>query len=256
MDDFDFPESVFRYTNRHAVMGMMSSRDIPFEGWDGFYKNKDRTRATAFCADFDEGLKETGYSYMPRKGGKGTASGYALTMVVSRISSDFIVLSGKQYREIRETRNKWNRRIEIRSRPDSVDEVMDLIARWDKVSGTKYGWQLRSGHDRNFFSRYWEAEQGGLQSHFLYLEGALVGYSIISKDQDDNCFRYIIRKCDASVGRNIGLYADYRAFETIFANHGREFLVNWGASSGKLLAYKRKFPVFAERKVYFYKVKR
>lgn len=228
-------------------MGMLSSRYIPFDNWNGFYKNKNKTKITVFSDIFGD-FEEINYSYM------NTRNGYNSTILVSNFSADFFSLSGGRYKEIRETKNKWDKLITIKTEPNSISEILDLIKKWDEFSGKKYRFTRHSGYDRNFFQKYWEQEKNDLYSLFFYYNDHLVGYSIVSKIQDDNCFRYVIRKMDISVGRNICLYIDYKTFENIYKEH-EEFFINWGASSGKVLKYKKKFPIFKTEKVYFYKVK-
>lgn len=236
------------YINRHTIMGMLSKNYVPFEDWSGFYKNKDRTKVTVFnVGEYD--FEEVNHSYVDLK------NGYNSTVLVSEFCPEFFALSGGKYREIRETRNKWDREIVIKNCPNSVAEVVSLIDKWDEWSGEKYRFTRHSGYDRNFFRKYWEAEKDNLYSLFFYLDGVLVGYSIVSKIQDDGCFRYVIRKMDISVGRNICLYIDFKTFENIYKDR-KTFYINWGASSGKVLKYKMKFPVYMTKKVYFYKVRK
>jgi hypothetical protein len=240
------------YINRHTVMGMMSKNYEPFPDHSGFYRNRDRTKVTVFDAGFRGDFKEIRYCYLPER----TIGSASSTLLVSRLDPVFFAMRGRAMVEFRETRNKWDRLAQVREVPGSIQDVLSLIDAWDELSGRKYGFIRHSGYDRNFFRRYWEAERDNLYSLFFYCGDQLVGYSITSKLQDDNCFRYVIRKCDISAGRNIGLYVDIKTFETIFADAPGGFLVNWGASSGKVLEYKRKFPIFLDRKVYSHKVAR
>lgn len=234
-------------------MGMMSSNYIPFEDWTGFYKNKNKTKVTVFNKDYNSDISEINYYYLPEKI-EGLSS-YNSTLLVSEFTSDYFKLAGKENTETRESRNKWNKSIIIEENLRSIDEVITLIDKWDLLSGKKYRFNRHSGYDRSFFRKYYETEKDNLHSLFFYCEGVLVGYSIISKIRDDECFRYIIRKMDISVGRNICLYIDYKTFENLFNIYKKDFYVNWGASSNKVLKYKKKFPVFLEKKVWFCKRK-
>jgi len=237
------------YINKHTVMGMLSANYVPFGDWSGFYRNKTRTKVTVFDPGFDGDFKETAFHYVPDRMGKG----YSSTLLVSRFDSAFFALAGAEHKEIRETRNKWDRLVSVREEPSSVGEVVALVDKWDILSGSKYGFNRHSGYDRNFFRRYWETERSNLYSLFFYHGDALVGYSVVSKLQDDNCFRYVIRKMDIGAGRNICLYIDYKTFESIWRDRKGCFYVNWGASSGKVLKYKEKFPTFKECRVWFHK---
>jgi hypothetical protein len=239
----------FNYINKHTIMGMLSRNYIPFDNWKGFYKNKKRTKIVVFDK-INGDFEEINYSYMNNRE-KGS---YKSTMLISYFDDNFFNLEGKLFREIRETRNKWNKKIIVKKNPHSIEETIDLINRWDKSSGKKYRFNRHSGYDRNFFNKYWESEKENLFSLFFYFGNNLVGYSIVSKI-NNGCFCYIIRKVDITVGRNICLYVDYKTFENIHNFHSK-FYINWGASSGNVLKYKKKFPINKEINVYFFKRKK
>jgi len=237
------------YINKHTIMGMLSRNYTPFEDWRGFYKNKKQTKVVTFDEGFSGDFEEINYSYMDNK----IQGSYKSVMLISYFDDHFFNLTGRKYQEIRETKNKWNKRVVVKTSPDSITEVLDLIKKWDELSGAKYRFNRHSGYDRNFFNKYWEGEKDNLFSLFFYYNNTLVGYSIVSK-LNPNCFNYIIRKVDISVGRNICLYVDYKTFENIH-NFYDKFYINWGASSGNVLKYKRKFSVIQENSVYFLKRK-
>ena len=244
------------YINKHTVMGMMSKHYIPFEDFSGFYKSKKKDKVVVFNKDFPiSNYKEINYYYISNKPEVKIKNMYNSTLLISYFDSDFFKLSGKSNTEIRETRNKCNKIITIKNNIDSIDEVILLINKWDELSGKKYGWNRHSGYDRAFFVKYYDLEKDNLFSLFFYCNNVLIGYSIVSGVVNNNCFRYVIRKMDMSVCRNICLYIDFKTFENLYSIYGREFYVNWGASSGNVLKYKKKFPVFSEKKVWFYKVK-
>ncbi len=244
------------YINRHTVMGMMSKHYIPFEDYSGFYKSKKRDKVVVFNKDYPEGsYKEINYYYIPDKPEVKIKNMYNSTLLVSHFNSDFFKLIGKSNREIRETRNQYNKIITIKNDIDNIEEVILLINKWDMQSGKKYGWQKHSGYDKTFFLKYYEQEKDNLISLFFYFNDVLVGYSIVSNIVDNNCYKYVIRKMDIS-SRNLCLYIDFKMFENIYNNYGRDFYINWGASSGNVLKYKKKFPIFSEDKVYFYKIKK
>ena len=245
------------YINKHTVMGMMSKHHIPFSDFSGFYKSKKRDKVVVYNKDFLLGdYKEVNYYYILDKPVPKIKNMYSSTLLVSHFDNEFFRLVGKSKTEIRETRNKYNKVITIKDNIDDISEVISLIDKWDELSGGKYGWVRHSGYDRSFFRKYYEQEKDNLFSSFFYFNDILVGYSIVSKIVENNCFRYCIRKMDNSAGRNLCLYIDYKTFESIYKIHSKEFYINWGASSGNVLKYKKKFPVFSEDKVWFYKVKK
>jgi len=242
------------YINKHTIMGMMSKHYVPFENWRGFYKNKKRTKVVVFDDNYIDNIEEISYYYIKNKP-KNTKC-YNSILLVSYFNEEYFKLRGKENKEIRETRNKWNKEIIIKYDIEDISSIIELINKWDEQSGFKYRWNRHSGYDRSFFIKYYEQEKKELISLFFYLGEKLIGYSIISLNSEDKCYRYILRKSDISIGRNTCLYIDFKTFEHIFKNYKKEFYINWGASSGNVLKYKKKFPVYLEKKVYFYKRKK
>ena len=165
-------------------------------------------------------------------------------------------LVGKEYRELRETRNKFQNKIKagkivLYTNPfmeTYLAEIKPLIEPflkiWDENEGKKYGWQRHSGYDKSFFTetRY-ETSMSNLQSNFLVDRetSSLIGYSIISSHptNDQTCFPYVIRKCNTHYSRNITMFLDYLSAKAIHElNTGKPFSIHWGASSGGVLKYK------------------
>jgi len=244
------------YINKHTIMGMMSKHYIPFDDFKGFYKGKNKDKVVVFDKNFSvSNYKEVNYYYIFDKPEPKIKNMYHSNLLVSHFDSEYFKLEGKKNKEIREARNKYNKIITIKKDVENVDSVISLIDKWDEISGIKYGWNRHSGYDRSFFLKYYEKEKDNLYSLFFYFNDVLVGYSVVSNIVEDNCFKYVIRKLDISIGRNMGLYIDFKTFENLYNVYGGEFYVNWGASSGNVLKYKKKFPVFSEDKVWFYKIK-
>ena len=237
---------MFEYNSRYCVMGMMSKRYEVLGDWQGLRKN--RNAAISFHADFAPDYPKVFYSYIyDRPECKASKE----TQVISVLGGDFFGLSGGNYREIRETRNKFDKIVRVGEY--NKDDVMGLIDRWDIQSGGKYGWVRHSGFDRNFFERWYEEERGNLVSQFYYIDNKMIGYSVLHKAEDS--YEYLIRKVDNSI-RNSCMYVDFATFRHLYELEGGEFLINWGASGGGVLAYKKKFPVYDEIPAYFYSVKR
>jgi len=238
---------MFKYTSKYCMMGMMSKNGSPFNNWLGFKKNKNN--AVSFDMDFHPDFPKVNYSYIyERPKVKGVRKS---TQIVSKFDGQFFKLEGKGFKEIRETKNKFNK--VVRAGEYDKNKVLELIDKWDSISGAKYGWQRHSGYDRSFFNNWYALEQDNLISSFYYIGDKLVGYSVLHKN--DNCYDYIIRKTNNTI-RNTCLYVDYKTFESIYEKEKKPFLVNWGASGGGVLKYKKKFPVFQETRVYFYRIVR
>lgn len=252
------------YISRHSIMGMLSKSYIPLDDNVGYLKNK--KEVVLFSSDDTIIGRHLSYpkinlnyvdeiiNVKDKINGYLLSSKYHSTMLLSNFSKEFFELSGHRFREIRETRNKYRKIVGVKYDVDP-NEVISFIREWIVKRGDlKYGWQLHAGYDINFFTKYWYFEKESLWSNFFYIDGKLVGYSIVSKDGSDGNFKYMIRKNDTTY-RNLCLYIDYFSFERMYNEVG-DFIVNWGSNSGSLLKYKMKFPVLFTIKKWFYKFKR
>lgn len=181
------------------------------------------------------------------------------TLICSHLSSDFFGMRGKNNTEFRETLNKLNKQLTVKvNEPlqDILHPINTLLSLWDDTSGQKYGWQRHSGYDRTFFASLYQKEvllDNNLTCLTFYDKDVLIGYSVYS-NETTNCMSYIIRKfASPRKIRNLGLYIDTKTFihanETLNLNNN--FIVNWGASSGSVLDYKRKFPGNLEKTAWF-----
>lgn len=249
------------YTNKHAVMGMLSKRSIPFEDFKGYLKN--RNEVVVFNQTDLSGFKhpKINVHYSDSKDieapvGYSLGSQYKSTLVVSEFTPEYFQLSGKKYREVREARNKYNRELEVIDTLKNKADILTFIEEWKKVRGEKqYGWQLHIGYDINFFEKYYEAEAKNLICKFLYCGEKLLGYAVISNLPEDGVYTYMLRKTFPEP-RNICLYLDYKVFEEINKRTNSPFKVNWGCSSGSVLKYKEsKFPLRTKETKYFTKFK-
>ena len=245
---------VTNYTSIACIKGMLSKRYKPTEDWSGFWKNS--KHFVTFDSTFNSiNIKKISYSYILEKQIKNIEkykSCFRLTLLHSIFNDEFFELKNKKFREIRETKNKYNKICYISTKIPKLIEINNLLNYWDEVSGKKYGWTRHSGIDRNFFDKYYKEEEFiGL---FFYIDQKLVGYSIMSKKyknlNNNYFFDYIIRKNDIKY-RNLTLYIDYKIFEYIYNNYVNNFIVNFGGSSGNLLKYKMKFPIYNIQPIYF-----
>jgi hypothetical protein len=248
---------MFNYITKHGVQGMLSSRYKSLENWQGYIKNfKEVILFNSSLINNYKNFKKINLNYINSKEieieGYSKKSFYKSFQIVSFFNKEFFKLKGKDHKEIRECRNKYNKIVIIKSDLNDINEIKNFILEWNKKRGeARYGWHLHSGYDINFFERYWEEEKNNLWSNFFYIKNKLVGYSICSKDKENNCYNYIIRKGDTSY-RNLNLYIDYKTFEKINENN-ENFYINWGCSSGSLLKYKKKFPIYKLEDKWFLK---
>ena len=251
------------YITKHTIMGMLSKNYKPFDNWCGYVKNKNEV--VLFTDSNHIISKHISYpkinlNYVDKLEDKDKISGYkksssySLTNIKSIFDKSFFSLSGKRFRRMRAARNKYDKIVEVRN-DCNIDEIIEFIDEWTIERGKeKYGWQLHSGYDKTFFNKFYKKEKGRLWSNFFFIDGKLIGYSIISKNTNNNEYRYMIRKCNVKY-TDITLYIDLYSFERVFDKVG-EFVLIWGASSGGVLKYKKKFPIYSEDKKWFYKFKR
>lgn len=231
------------YINKHSIMGMLSKNYKVSPDFSFFIKNKQKK--VKFI--FNELEPNTSYYYLLNKPPVRSKSS---TLLISNFNKEFFLLQGDEFHEFRENNNKYNNIITIKKEPNSINEILELIKIWELERGEIYRRTMHSGYDKNFFNKFYFQEKNDLFSLFFYLSDKLVGYSITSKITNDDCYRYIIRKNDIKY-RNLCMYIDYKMFEEIWQETKKDFYINWGASSGGVLKYKRKFPNFLEKKVYF-----
>ena len=254
------PQEDLSYINRHTIQGMMSKRYTLIDG--GFRKNKNNVVLFYPYDYYSQFTPETkiNISYLlpdqyaefkniPHK------KSFNGTMVISDINQEFLQLGGKKWHEFREVRNKYDKIVEVKDSPNSLQDILDLIKVWDEIRGPIYGWQRHSGYDINFFTNYFDKEKDNLFSYFFYIDGKLVGYSVISKLGNGINFNYMIRKNNTSF-RNLCLYIDIKSFLLMNKKVNKNFTINWGSASGSILKYKRKFPIYKEIPVNFIKLVR
>lgn len=252
------------YITKHTIMGMLSKNYMPFNNWAGYVKNKNEvilfTNSDNIISKYLN-YPKINLNYVDKLDNsknkiKGyiNSSSYQLTNVKSKLDAGFFNLSGKKYRRMRAAQNKYNKIVEVRN-DCSVEEIIKFIDEWTIERGKeKYGWQLHSGYDKTFFNKFYHKEKKELWSNFFFIDGKLIGYSIISKNTNNNEYRYMIRKCNVKYA-DITLYIDLYSFKKVF-DDVNEFILIWGASSGGVLKYKKKFPIYSENKKWFYKFKR
>lgn len=255
-------DEITDYTNIHAIMGCMSSTHKLLDSKNGFIKNKDSIVIFKNVNDEDKKTIDTFNKVYLMYCNNRTIkidgfiknNSHKLKTIISHVNNDLIGLEGKSFREIRETRNHYDKKIIMKDTIDNIDDVINLINSWTKTRGEIYGRNCHSGHDKNFFLKFYDAEKNNLWSNFFYLDNTLVGYSIVSKINNKDCYSYIIRKNDTQL-RNLCLYIDFKTFQRIYKEIGEHY-INWGASSGGVLKYKEKFPIKIKDDSYFLSFKK
>ena len=244
-------------------MGMLSKTYKPFPDWSGYIKNKNEVVLfDSANIPLHTHYPKINLAYVDKLSNKDIIPGYENTssykgtLLYSKLDQDFLELRGKSHIEMRETRNHYRKGgIQVRNSAD-LEDIKKFIGEWNIQRGDqRYGWTLHSGYDMNFFTKYWESEKDKFQTLFFYDNDKMIGYSVLSLDNVDNVYYYLLRKNLTSY-RNLALYIDFTTFDTLYTNIGVEFLICWGANSGGLLKYKKKFPVYHEQEKWFYKFKK
>ena len=269
------------YIDKWTCIGMMNKNCslVQKDGLLSFNKTKNASKAVAFSLDykFDPLLhKQVSWLYLddcPDR--EEFDSIYSLEEIVSVIEPSrwfwqedhrpACALAGKSFIEWRGTINKWCRlqkekRFTVESLSYSnLDETLQMVEEWRYLGngGMKYGWQERAGCDKALVQRFasnYEGIQGYVVGSVFRLDGAVVGYSCIEKAPMCNVdgipeVKYLTRKVLSTIDRrNITEYIDYKTIELVHQSNQdlKQFLVNWGASSGGVHWYKtHKFPVYS-----------
>jgi hypothetical protein len=234
-------------------MGMLSKNQTIFEDSLAIRRNKnkilcfDEETARSYIGTY----KDINLGYFTKKIKSSDMTFYAKsTAVITGTFSkkNFLSFSGGKFQEYRETVNNLDKKIIISKHMINPTDVLDVVKEWDELAGKrKYGWQLHSGYDKNFFSSlYFEKEKDKLQTLFFYNADTMkcVGYSVLSTECDEKSleypiFSYLIRKYIPSKEyKNLCLYIDLKTIQCLVSSFEKEFLVHWGASSGGVLNYK------------------
>lgn len=159
-------------------------------------------------------------------------------------SKEFFELKGQRFKTLRRRINNYkNRNIEIFDSPLSSDDFEKFLREW-KIQRQHAHFQIYISYDKNFYYNYAPKFLDSLITKFFYLDGELVGYSILEK-VCDGCYNLLFHK---ALSCNVGfcLFMDFKMFEIIYQNGKNDFVVNMGSDSNEkgMYHYKTKsFPV-------------
>lgn len=265
------------YINELSIWGLMNKNAFINEDANNlsFYKTKNKKKVVFFEKLSEEEEKNydiINYMYLDEDPEiKGTTSMEEIISILDK--GLFEDLTGKTYKEIRETIHKYRNKIVIKPiNKDTHDNIINMIEEWRYLDngGMKYLWQEHAGIDKAIVKRYidndWREPLIGMS---FWLDDKCIGYSLCERyasDIIDNKFeyKYLTRKVLNLPGlRNITEYIDWVTFNQVWKNHKiyhpdeNEFLINWGCSSGGVHWYKtHKWPVYSLNKKYFLAVKK
>lgn len=268
------------YINELTMIGMMNKNCHIIDGkYLAFSKSKSESKVVAFSKNFvpPSSVKQLSLMYLneePSK--KDFDSVYSLEEIVSKIDASKMfwigkdrpesALAGKENVERRGTVNKWQKKISEGSLvvedldASNLDSVLDMLERWRYLEngGMKYGWQERAGCDKALVRRVVE-DFAGIKSRvickvFKLAGEGVIGYSCIERNPTAEAdgipeIKYLTRKVLNLPGtRNLTEFIDWKTFEGVWLENSclKEFLVNWGASSGGVHWYKtHKWPLYS-----------
>lgn len=254
------------YVNENSIYGLMSKYNTPDWEHKLIYKTKAHDKIVSFDPDYrNEKARQINYMYLDRPV-EGIKCSKEKQIIQGIFNSDYFELKGSHFRDMRNTRNKFNKIVKIYTgeKIDSLNLTKEYIEKtnkfiydvWYLKRGDKlYGFLAHYGMDKKFFSDFYNNEKFIIL--FFEIDEKLVGYSVIERNPRKNEngideFVYLLRKVDVDAGRNICEYVDFKTYEYIFNNISKEFTVNMGCSTGKLYWYKTtKFPVYELSDKYF-----
>ena len=263
------------YINEVSIYGMMnrlSFRDSFLLSDLGFYKKKDKSKVVYFKNRISDETKYEQINYMYLDEDPKDKRAYSSEQIISIINSESIdTLPGKQFREIRETRNKFKNKIIIKDiTSQNMQDVIDMIEKWRYLDngGWKYGFNEHAAIDKAIIKRYVETDLSDhIYAFAFYYNNECVGYSTIEKTPKDKVdalyeYKYLTRKALLSKElRNLTEYIDWYTFNYIYNKHkeqfnSTEFLINWGCSSGGVKWYKtHKWPLYKLEQKWFLTIK-
>lgn len=274
------------YIDKWTCIGMMNKNcTLVDNGMLGFNKTKSKSKVTVFSLDYKFDLaihRQVTWMYLDNEPDKLQFDNvYSLEEIVSLIDCKAMFwtcaerpescLHGHQFKEWRDTVNKWSKlaktgafTVESLS-VNNLDSTLEMIEKWRYLDngGMKYGWQERAGCDKALVRRYvegFESIQDYVIGNVFKLDDEVVGYSCIERKSTCNVdgipeFKYLTRKVLNTKGhRNLTEFIDYKTIESVYyANSSLDkLLVNWGASSGGVHWYKtHKFPLYSIEKKWF-----
>ena len=264
------------YVNDLSIYGLMNKN--AFINYDSdklsFYKNKIKSKVVFFeRLTEDEESKYESISYMYMNEDPKDKRAYCMDEIVSIISNDmFENMSGKKYREIRETVNKYKNKVEIKPiNKETKSSIIEMIEKWRYADngGMKYKWQEHAGIDKAIIDRYIKEDlREAIIGMSFWINGECIGYYMIERfvsDITDNKFeyKYLTRKVlNKKNLRNITEYVDWLTFKQLYRNHCiyhpdfNDFLINWGCSSGGVHWYKtHKWPLYSTTPRWFMTIK-
>lgn len=262
------------YINSLSIFGLMNKN--AFINTDvnvlSYYKTKNKKKVVFFeklSTEEESKYDQINYMYLDNEPNDKNATN--LEQIISILDEHmFTDMPGKKYREIRETVHKYNDKITIKPiNMSTKDSIIEMIEKWRYMDngGMKFGWQEHAGIDKAIIDRYikndWREQLIGMS---FWLNDMCIGYSLIERYASDIYddkfeYKYLTRKV-INIERNLTEYVDWYTFNQLWKNHqiyhpdNKEFLVNWGCSSGGVYWYKtHKWPIYSLNKKWFLTIK-
>lgn len=249
------------YVDEISIYGLMN-KNASFKDEYSFYKTKDKKKLTQcrheLLKEEESQYKQVNYMYLDEAPHKDRIYNkiYQISSIIDSTKM-FGDMPGKEYRELRQTRNKYDGNVVIKKLSEETkNDVLSVIDIWKVNQGTKYGWQQHIGIDKAIINRYCDGILANVIAFVFYLDGQCIGYSTIATKghicDGKKTYNYLTRKV-LFVGRNITEYIDFATFRELYKiTHDSEFIINWGCSSGGVAWYKEnKWPLYKKEPKYF-----
>lgn len=250
------------YINEISILGLMNKTSFIDSDLKtlGFYKRKDKKKVVYFneVSDIDE-YEQVNFMYLdsPLENQKCSSMDQIVSIIDDALMTN---MPGKDYREMRQTVNKFRDKVEVKPiNSETLPYILDMIEKWRYMDngGMKYGWVEHAGIDKAILNRFVnEHLEENIIGLSFWIDDECIGYSMIERNPSDIDnglleYKYLTRKV-LNITRNITEYVDWYTFHNVYKNHNGMFLINWGCSSGGVHWYKtHKWPVYNIEKKYF-----
>jgi hypothetical protein len=177
---------------------------------------------------------------------------YPSKEILISLNSDLVNLAGGKNKKKRYVSKYVGSEYFICHEKEVDDELkismLAVVKRWDVARHHVYRRYTHTGFDVNFIKNHLD-----LSSVLLFtLRDALWnvrGFSIFTIPHD-GFLCCPLRKTDYS-GVDLDFYFDIETFRWLRREYDHDLVLNWGASKGSLLAYKKKFDVYSLNQIYF-----
>jgi hypothetical protein len=155
-------------------------------------------------------------------------------------TNEYFELKGKRHAQMRKYYNRYNKNsdVVVKTEPNSIQEVFDLIEKWKKQTDH---FRYVTGYDKNFIKNQVKNYKDCMITLYFYIKGELVAYSIVERC-DKNLYNFLFRKTTKD-HKNLCNYVDFYTLKYIHDEINEPFILNFGGDMGdkNLVKYKTNF---------------